>query len=217
MYKITDTEFKKLANYIRDNYGINLRKEKKLLVIGRLGPILTQLGFNNFTQYYEYIISDKTGAAVTTLLDRITTNHTYFMREVDHFYYLRDHVLPYLKINVKDKDLRIWSAGCSSGEEPYTIAMILDEFFGTDKRYWDTKILATDISNKILNKAKMGIYKNESIASMPPQWRLKYFKKIDNDKSIIKDNIKSEVIFRNFNLMEPIFPFKKKFHVIFCR
>jgi len=214
---ITDKEFSQLAAYIKDNYGINLKEEKRTLVTGRLYNVLVQNNFDNFTDYYDYIISDKTGNAVTTLINRITTNHTYFMRETSHFYYFRDTVLPYLKKTVRDKDLRIWSAGCSTGEEPYTLAMIIDEFFGKEKLLWDTKILATDISSKVLEEAAKGIYSKEKIATIPPQWKLSYFKNYDDSNSVIADRIRNEIIFRRFNLMDKKLPFKRKFHVVFCR
>lgn len=217
MFSITQKEFRELADYIKTNYGINLKEEKKALLTGRLYHVLAQKGFNNFTDYYNYIISDRSGEAVITLLDKITTNHTFFMREANHFYYFRDKVLPYLAGTVKQKDLRIWSAGCSTGEEPYTLAMVIDEFLGNEKLWWDTKILATDISGKVLDTAANGIYKSESIKSLPANWRLNYFKKADPENSVIIDKIKNEVIFRKLNLMDEVFPFKKKFHVIFCR
>jgi chemotaxis protein methyltransferase CheR len=214
---ITNIEFRQLATYIHTNYGINLKDEKQNLVAGRLQKILIQNGFNNFSEYYKYILSDRTGNAVNTLINKITTNHTFFMRESAHFFFFRDKVLPYLINVVKDKDLRVWSAGCSSGEEPYTLAMLIDEFFGKEKIKWDTKILATDISSNVLEEATKGIYSNEEIAMLPSHWKYNYFKKIDNSNSIIDDRIQNEVIFRKFNLMEHKFPFRRKFHVIFCR
>ena len=217
MLTITDSEFRRLADYIKKNYGIYLKDSKKALVAGRLNNLLVNKNFDNFTDYIDDLLADKTGTAITELINKITTNHTFFMREADHFHYFRDKVLTYLKETVKDKDLRIWSAGCSSGEEPYTLAMIIDEFFGEEKKKWDNKILATDISNRVLKKAVEGIYSNEEIASMPVQWKLKYFNKLSKEKSVIIDRIKNEVIFRKFNLMDAVFPFKKKFHVIFCR
>ncbi|MGE5630371.1 MAG: CheR family methyltransferase [Caulobacteraceae bacterium] len=217
MITITDKEFKQLSKYINANYGINLKEEKRSLVMGRLFNVLVQNNFRNFTEYFNYVISDKTGKAIDALINKITTNHTYFMREADHFYYFKDKVLPYLASTAKDKDLRIWSAGCSSGEEPYTLAMIIDEFFGKEKVWWDTKILATDISSEVLNTAEKGIYNDEEIATLPASWRLKYFKQLDAENSILVDKIRNEVIFRKFNLMEEIFPFRRKFHVIFCR
>jgi len=133
MVTITDKEFRRLADYIKKNYGIHLKEEKRSLLTGRLYNILAQKNMKSYSEYYDYIISDTSGDAVSTLIDKITTNHTYFMREANHFYYFKDKVLPYLASTVKDKDLRIWSAGCSTGEEPYTLAMIMDEFFGQEK------------------------------------------------------------------------------------
>jgi chemotaxis protein methyltransferase CheR len=217
MLTITEKEYKKLTEYIKSNYGINLKEEKKSLVIGRLHNVLLQNNIKSFSEYYDYVVGDKTGDALVTLINKITTNHTFFMREADHFHYFRDIVLPYLKSTVKNKDLRIWSAGCSSGEEPYTLAMIIDEFFDKDKVWWDSKILATDISTKALNSASAGIYGTLETESLPHHWKQNYFQKYDNEKSIVTEKIRNEVIFRKFNLMEEVYPFKKQFHVIFCR
>lgn len=150
--------------------------KKKMLVIGRLHNVLAEHNIEDFSQYYQYVVSDKSGKAVSTLLNKITTNHTYFMREKTHFDYLKEKVLPYLINSVRDKDLRIWSAGCSSGEEAYTIAMILSEFFKQEKLWWDKKILATDISEKVLSIAKNGIYHKEQIAPLPEMWKKIYLK-----------------------------------------
>ena len=217
MYNITKTEFKKLTDYIKRNYGINIKEEKESLITGRLSNLLIQNNITNFSDYYNYVISDVTGDAAVELINKITTNHTFFMREADHFDFFKNKVLPYLSDTVSNKDLRIWSAGCSSGQEPYTLAMILDEYFGKEKNWWDTKILATDISSKALNKAKNAIYSNEEINMLPSYWKMNYLNKIDNESYIINEKIKKEVIFRNFNFMDSSFPFKRKFHTIFCR
>lgn len=218
MITITDTEFNKLAQYVKGNYGINLSEKKKALVMGRLQNILTQKSFDSFSQYYEYIISDKTGEGVTTLINKITTNHTYFMREPDHFVLFKEQVLPYWTSLVKDfKDLRVWSAGCSSGEEPYTLAMLISDYFSNQKSLWDTKVLATDISLNVIEKATKGIYSNENLESVSDSWKRKYFRKLDDENYVVSEEIKKEVIFRIFNLMNSSFPFKKRFHVIFCR
>ncbi|MCR4436805.1 MAG: protein-glutamate O-methyltransferase CheR [Clostridiales bacterium] len=217
MVNIADKEYELLTDYILKNYGIKLGNQKKSLVVGRLQNVLLQKNFSSFSEYYDYVVSDKTGDAVAALVDKITTNHTFFMREPGHFYYFRDNVLPYLASTIKNKDLRIWSAGCSTGEEAYTLAMIMQDYFGTEKPLWDTRVLATDISSKVLETAKKGEYRNKDIEAIPLHWRTNYFTKIDNEKSVIADKIKNEVIFRSFNLMNSSFPFKKKFHVIFCR
>lgn len=217
MITITTKEFNQLSAFIKTNYGINLKPEKQTLVIGRLQAVLVQNGFKNFSEYYDYVTTDKTGVALSTLLDKITTNHTFFMRESDHFDYFKDVALPFFTNKATDRDLRIWCAGCSSGEEPYTLAMIIDEYFGREKIYWDTKLLATDISSKVLDEAKKGIYSNSEMDTLPAKWRLNYSSKLDKDNSIIIDKIKNDIVYRKFNLMEGVFPFKKKFHIIFCR
>lgn len=215
--KISDKEFQDLAALIRKNYGIDLKEEKKSLVINRLINFLRDNGFKSFNDYYNHVISDFTGSGVISLVDRITTNHTFFMREKEHFEYLKKEILPWIETTSRDRDIRIWSAGCSSGEEPYTIAMVLDEYFSLKEGKWDKKILATDISQRVLEKAKAGIYKKEETVGMPKTWMNMYFKLKKPDVVEIAPKIKNEVIYRKFNLMDKQFPFRKKFHVIFCR
>lgn len=217
MLAITDKEFHLLAEFIKSNYGIYMKEQKKTLLMSRLHIIIEEMGYNSFTQYYDYITNNKNTDALTAFVDKITTNHTYFMREPEHFFYLKEHVLPEIVPKIKNKDFRMWCAASSTGEEPYTLAMILDEYFGKDKALWDTKILATDISTNVLETAKKGIYSTEAIAPLEKMWKLQYFKKLDTENSIVIDKIRNEVIYRKFNLMEPEFPFRKKFHVIFCR
>lgn len=145
MISIRDEEFHQLARYVKSYCGLDL-SGKKHLVEGRLQNVLTSLNMNSFSEYYHYVIKDRSGEALVDLLNKLTTNHTFFMRESEHFHFFRETVLPYLSVAAKNKDLRIWSAGCSSGEEPYTLAMILQDFFGEKKWLWDTRVLATDIS-----------------------------------------------------------------------
>ncbi len=217
MIRITEKEFELLSEYIKSNYGIYLKKEKQTLLRGRLSGVLNEMGFTNFMQYYNYMLADKSGGGLMTLVDKITTNHTYFMREPDHFHYFKKVVLPYLESSVKDRDLRIWSAACSSGEESYTLAMIIDEYFSGKKMFWDTKLLATDISRSVLKTAKRGVYTRERIEPIPASWKAKYFKKYKDENFAVCDEIKNEVIYRKFNLIEKKFPFRRKFHTIFCR
>lgn len=217
MLNITSEEFAKLAAYIQANYGIYLKKEKKNLVTSRLQSVLLSKNFASFSEYYQYLLQDRSGQAASELINRITTNHTYFMREPEHFYYFRDQILPELKANCKEQDLRIWCAACSTGEEAYTLAMLIDEFFGTEKQHWDTRLLATDISLKVLQTATAGIYPAERISPLPASWQKKYFKKFEENKVKVVDKIRQEIIFRRFNLMEKVYPFKQKFQVIFCR
>lgn len=218
MIAITESEFKRLANYMRDCFGIQLKQEKKTLVNGRLQNILAQEKYKNFSTYLDGVFKDPTGDKARTLVNKLTTNHTFFMREKAHFDYYKKVVLPYLSSTYKEKkDLRIWSAGCSSGEEAYTLAMVHREYFGENKKLWDTKVLGTDISTKALEKAVKGIYDKENILSLPERWQKNYFQKTPEEKVEIKEEIKREAIFRSLNLMNKTFPFQKKFHVIFCR
>lgn len=217
MIKLNDNEFNDIVYYVKSNYGVNL-SQKRMLIEGRMQSVLTGKNFNSFSQYYNLLIQDKTGQVVEQMINKLTTNYTFFMREADHFEFFRKEVLPYLESDKScGKDFRIWSAGCSSGEEPYTLAIIIDDYFNGLKGDRDTKILATDISTNVLNKAKLGIYENEQLTGLNKMYITKYFKKIDNNKNEVIDKIKNEVIFRKFNLMQEAFPFKKKFHVIFCR
>ncbi len=216
MINLKDSEFRELTGYIKANYGINLIA-KKLLIEGRLSNMITERGFDDFSEYLKFVFKDTSGNEVSTLINKLTTNHTYFMREADHFKYFSDTVLPYLESKAKTKDLRIWSAGCSSGEEPYTLAMIMADYFGMERSMWNTKILATDISQKVLEIAKKGVYTGEAVNTMSKYWMMQYFNKVENENYQITEEIRNEIIYREFNLMNAIFPFKKKFHVIFCR
>ena len=217
MEDITEREFTELVGFVKQNYGINLL-QKKTLVCGRLNNYIVQSGFHSFSEYFCHVKSDRTGKAGIILVNKLTTNHTYFLREPQHFEILERVILPYFStIESKRKDLRVWSAGCSTGEEPYTLAMLISSYFGAEKCGWDTKILATDISTAALEKAQKAVYPSNQLEKLPDSWRSKYFHKVDAECSGVKETIRQEVIFRRFNLMNEIFPFKKKFHLIFCR
>ncbi len=215
MKDITTREFNQLARYIQDVYGIYLKPEKKELLIARLHKILEEKGFENYEEYYKYVLSDK--KAQVTLVNQITTNYTYFMREAQHFRYFKEVVLPFWKRNIQDGDLRVWCAVCATGEEAYTLAILIHEVFSLEKGKWDTKLLATDISEKALEEAKLGIYQTDRLSELPMEWRRRYFKKLDTFHSRVNKELRDEIIYRYFNLMEKHFPFRRKFHVIFCR
>lgn len=215
MIKITDSEFKYLVDYLKQHYGINLQ-QKRVLLEGRLSNYLEEHGYSNYDAYIKALKADKSGKELTNLLNKVTTNHTFFMREADHFDYFKNTVLPVLESRVPDRDLRIWCAASSSGEEPYTLAMILKDYFGQKHPPWDTKLLATDISLKVLEKAKTGVYPLEAIKDIPETWKKKYFKKFDSGHVEVVPAIRAEVVYRQFNLMDKIVA-KKPYHVVFCR
>ena len=216
LIRMTDSEFHTLATFVKQNYGVNLEK-KRVLIEGRMTNMLRERGFSTFGQYLDFLFQDTTGQECTNMLNKLTTNYSFFMREPEHFIYLKTVVLPQLvKAHARDHDLRIWSAGCSAGQEPYTIAMVMDEFFGTEKKNWDTTILASDISGNALERAKKAIYSEEEIRDVPPLWKNKYFIPLSGSSYQICDEIRSQVAFRTINLMDP-FQFRKELDVIFCR
>lgn len=215
MYNLTDEDFKTLVTYVQKNFGINL-SQKRILIEGRLTNMLKERGIASFHDYLNIVFNDKTGKEINEMLNRLTTNHTFFLREQEHFDFLKSTVLPYMEKTCKNNEIRIWSAGCSSGQEAYTIAMIIDEYFGANKGKWDTTILATDISHDILAKGQAATYPEAALDDVPDSWRKKYFKNNGDGTVTVADKIKKEVIFKPFNLMDN-FPFHKPFDIIFCR
>ena len=129
MLKLTDADFMRLVSFVKTNYGINLQK-KRILIEGRLTNMLTEKGFTDYKSYLDHVFSEPTGKEIVALVNKLTTNHTFFLREPEHFEYLKTVVLPYIEQSVKDHDMRIWCAASSTGQEPYTLAMIIDEYFG---------------------------------------------------------------------------------------
>ena len=213
---IEDSDFIKLRDHVKSNFGVNLEK-KRTLIEGRLTSSITQGGFESFHDYLEDIYKDKSGAKMTALMTKLTTNYTYFMREETHYKFMEDVALPYWTSVIRDRDLRIWSAGCASGEEAYTAAMVLCEWFGFKKKEWDTTILATDISTKVLDMAKRGVYPEEHFERLPNAWKMKYFTKIGDEEYKVTDALAKEVVFNELNLMGDFSRFRRKFHIIFCR
>lgn len=216
MLKLTEQEFQSLSKFVHQRYGIDLSK-KRVLIEGRMSNMLADHGFTTFQQYMDMLFADKSGNEMTKMLNKLTTNYTYFKRENDHFEFLVQRVLPMMEqTHASTRVLRIWSAGCSSGQEPYTMAMYLHDYFGNRKQQWDTSLLATDISERVLEKARAGIYTLEEIKDVPQEWLHKYFVDLHDGRYQVCDMIRKDVIFRTLNLMEP-FHFKKQFDLIFCR
>ena len=217
MKDLTTAEFDKIRAYIKSNFGISLSDEKKTLVHSRLRSTLQDLDMETFSDYFDYLLKDKSGDELTRFVNKITTNHTFFMRETDHFDYYRDTVLPYIEEAYKSqRELLLWCAACSSGEESVTLQIIAHEHFRKGSSGWNTQILATDISAEVLNKAVDGIYPTAGLASLPKNWQNDYFSRVDDQLSRVKDEIRKQIIYRRLNLMEP-FRFKRRFQIIFCR
>ncbi len=217
MVEITleQTQFEKIAVKLRNVCGINLVDGKQELVKARLRKRIVQLGLFNFDQYLEYIDQDESGTELNMMVQELTTNTTHFFREPKHFDFLKTIILPQLDQN---KPFRIWSAGCSSGEEPYSISMMLHEELSNISAF-DIKILATDISPEILDRAKNGIYSDQTVQPVDPKYVSKYFTSMYKEGQKVyqvKSQVRSMVQFARLNLMKQ-WPMKSLFDLILCR
>jgi chemotaxis protein methyltransferase CheR len=221
--ELTDMEYQTIANFVHKTSGINLLDGKKELVRARLTKRISQLQMKNFKVYFQYVMTDTSGDELVFLLDALATNLTSFWREPQHFDFMTKTFIPELEARRKQHGgprLRIWSAACSSGEEPYTIAMVVFEKSHYFAAGGDFRILATDLSTKVLNIAKRGQYGPESAKNIPPVIASKYLDKNPAEKGgyiyTIKPEIRRIVSFRRFNLMDPM-PYKGPMDLIFCR
>ena len=218
---LTEEDFRQISQLVYDHCGINLHDGKKELIRSRLAKKMREGRFNSFPEYMEYIQSDKTGRAFSDFIDSLSTNLTSFFRENQHFEYVKDVLLP--KIIAKKQQqgnykVRVWSAGCSSGEEPYSIAITLLENLPQFSR-WDVKVLATDISTRILDTAKAGIYAAERVHPVPVQQKMTYLEqKVRNGQKVyeVRQCLRDLIVFRYLNLMNE-WPIKGPLDFIFCR
>ena len=211
---ISDADFRRMVDFIKSSYGIDL-SQKKQLITGRLSPAIRKLGYKSFSEFVNHLLEKRDESEVTLVINKLTTNYTFFMREQEHLDYFYKNIIPELvRRHQRDKVLSIWSAGCSSGEEPYNISMLLFDYLGPQAKDWDTRILATDISAQALSKAQKGVY--DLPDTIPPDWKKKYFTANKDGSYTVAPAVRNNVIFRPFNLMEPI-AFRRKFDLIFCR
>lgn len=220
MIEINDKEFKQISTLVYDRFGINLTEKKKALVRGRLNKLILSLDFTTFTEYYDYVTEEKEGQRLLDMVDKISTNHSYFFRESDHFTYLKETVLPMICESPRignDKKLRIWCAGCANGQEAYTIAIVLSEFFSSAHCELKPAILATDISISALENAVNGFYTDDGISGIPDNLRKKYFNMNKDGSGTAKKELKDMILFKRLNFMNQTFPFKNKFDIVFCR
>lgn len=215
--EIRDDEFDRIYRYLKSRYGIDMNNKKEI-VTGRMDNYLRAGSWSSYTAFMDAMEKDHSGALEKKLVNLLTTNHTFFMRESEHFDYLKQTVLPWIKEKeARTRDVRIWCGASSTGEEPYALAMILADFFGLEYSRWDTHVLATDISEDVLRQAIAGIYSSEQVEVLPESWRRRFFKAMPGGENYrVTDDLKKEVIYRKFNLMER-FPFRRKMHVIFLR
>jgi chemotaxis protein methyltransferase CheR len=215
MPTLKESEFEKICQLAYDHFGIDLRNGKQGLVAARLGKKLRELGLKSFQAYYDHVKADKSGAALTSMVDVLTTNHTSFFREPKHFELLRKTILPAL---LARSTVHIWSAACSSGEEPYSIAMSLLEESPREAAA-KIRIKATDISTRVLEKAKAGVYAADRLAGIPAPMLQRYMAREPADSTgalRFKHEVRSMIDFGHLNLMGPL-PHGYRCSVIFCR
>lgn len=217
--ELNDKEFDFFSSLIYQKSGIFLRENKKSLLRSRLAKRMRTLKINSYQDYYDYVENDTKNEEIVYLLDAISTNVTSFFREINHFKLLKDKIIPEI-VNKKEGYINIWSSACSTGEEPYTIAITIQDLLPDYKKY-NIKILATDISKTVLEKAEAGIYPAEKTKKEVNQMILqKYFIKTKSEKGpayAVKQQLKDIIRFRMFNLNSNDWPFQKKFDIIFCR
>jgi len=215
---LSDAEFFRFCQLIHRHAGIHLTAQKKELVRTRLVKILRVRSLKSFQEYYELVLADKSGAELASLLDAISTNLTAFGREPGHFQYLAQEILPGWNQDRGSLRKNLWSAGCSTGEEPYTLAMILlDAFPQMDLS--GVTVYASDLNTQVLSQAEQGIYAHSRVTPLPVEWRRRFFQKGVRDKEgyvRVKPEVRRLVQFFRFNLMEP-FPFREEMDIIFCR
>jgi len=219
-YSVSSKDFLRFQAMIYRDSGIWLSEAKAALLTGRLSKRLRAVGLRDFAKYYQLV--DTNEEERRTMLDNITTNETHFFREPGHFDFLAHHVFPRWRQEAsagkRQTRIRVWSAGCSSGEEPYSLAMLLLKHFRTER--WDLEVVATDISNRVLEKARQAVYPIEKMKDIPPEYLRAYMLKGRGDnKSVMKASpeLLRCVRFDRVNLHADSYPLQGFFDLIFCR
>jgi chemotaxis protein methyltransferase CheR len=208
-------EFEKISRLAYEHFGVDLRNGKHALVEARIGKKIRELGLKSFQHYFDYVTSDKTGEALTSMVDVLTTNHTSFFREPRHFDLLRHTIFPALSGR---SQIHLWSAACSSGEEPYSIAMTLLEESRADALA-KVKIRATDISTRVLDHGRSGIYTADRVKDVAMPILQRYMlrgRTAAGESYRFKPEVRAMVAFEHLNLMQPL-PRDYRCSVIFCR
>lgn len=218
--KMDDESFQRLSSYVTREYGIKLPPSKRSMLESRLNKKVKSLGLNNYTQFVNHILGDEGKKSdLLDVIDLITTNKTDFFREPDHFKFLTSTFLPQWIERSNGKCLNIWSAGCSTGEEPYTLVMVLEEF----KRKYPSlvyNILASDVSFRVLQSAYQGIYTSDKSGVLPLELQRKYLlrSRTQPDLFRIKPEYRKKITFRRINLMDDVYAVTPgEFQIIFCR
>ena len=217
-FDFKDKDFNRIRQLVKSLTGINLSDAKKDMVYSRLARRIRDLGLRDFTSYCDLISQDES-EETGNFINAITTNLTSFFREVHHFDYLAKTVIPYLVEQRKDeRRIRVWSAGCSTGEEPYSLAMTFAENMPVNE-HWDVKILATDLDTNVIATAKAGLYAEERMTGVSNLRIKKWFQKGRGEHAgsvRVRPEIRDYITFKQLNLMGD-WPMRGQFDVIFCR
>lgn len=212
--------FSELCARIQEHCGIVLKDGKQDLVRARVAKLVREAGHADVANYLRHVLSDTNSKEFHTLVDALSTNLTSFFRENHHFEYLRKDFLPALfrKRLSTHAPLKVrgWSAGCSTGEEPYSIAITVLETLGESTMSWDVKVLATDISSRVLQTASRGIYEKNRTSGIMPPTKQRFFNEVGKTKLQASNELRSRIVFNYLNLQNP-WPFKGPFDFIFCR
>jgi len=216
-FAFRERDFDTIVRMVREEAGIVLGSHKHDLVYGRLSRRLRAIGLDDFGDYCDFLESPDGVEERRHMVNAITTNLTSFFREAHHFDFLAKNLLTSAESPKQEgkRRLRIWSAGCSSGEEPYSIAMTLRDCLGAAGG-WDAKILATDIDTEMVARAKAGRYDAGKISSLPAERRLRYTRAIEGGRVEMEEEIKSLTVFNPLNLFDA-WPMRGLFNAIFCR
>lgn len=219
---IDDRDFRRLSDFIEGELGIRMPETKRVMLESRLQKRVRTLGLGDFSEYVEYVFSEEGRRhELLNMIDAVTTNKTDFFREADHFDFVEHSIVPEF---VGDparhgRPIRIWSAGCSTGEEPYTLAMVLEEC-RIDHPRLDYGIVASDISTQVLHKAMQAIYDEDRVSVVPQSYKKKYLLRSKDQAKAqvrIRPELRAHVQFIRVNLMDELYSVEGSFDAVFCR
>lgn len=219
---LSDLDYETVRKLVYEHSRIDLGANKKELVTARLSKRLRATGIPSLNDYVKLVSTRAGEDELVHLIDAISTNHTFFFREIKHFEFMTSNCLPETVARGQksgDREFRLWSAASSSGEEAYSIAIQLDDYFSRQPG-WNWLIQATDISTKILEKAKQAVYPLERVRDVRPEWLRQYFQKGINQWEghyRVKEELRNKISWHHLNLLQPNYPFQKPFHCIWCR
>jgi len=219
-FQLSIQQFRHLTALIKRNFGIHLPEEKRIMLSMRMQKMMRVARYDDFDGYFRDYLAQPSQETLIDLVDHVSTNHTHFWREPEHFVYYRDQILPQIieqRRRKRKPDLRVWCAAASTGEEPYTIAMLQREVLGHLVAQWRAGLLATDISKSALVRARRGRYAADNASRLPQGLLRRYLQATSDGRYDIIESLKADVMYRPLNLIQASLPLRGNFDVIFCR